>query len=79
MGVRDDRYKLIHYYDYDAWEFYDLQSDPHELNNRYADPACAGEVARLKQRLSDLKEEYKVPEPAKLVPKKKQGDDRESI
>ena len=79
MGVRDARYKLIHYYDYDAWEFYDLQSDPHELNNRYADPACAGEVARLKQRLSDLKEEYKVPEPAKLIPKKKKEDNRESM
>ena len=82
MGVRDSRYKLINFYDYDAWEFYDLQTDPTEVNNRYNDPACAKEVERLKHRLEALKEEYKVPQPQPLVPKKqknKKENDREAI
>ncbi|TLX75644.1 sulfatase [Labilibacter sediminis] len=33
-GIRNQRYKLIYfYYDVDVWEFYDLESDPDELNN----------------------------------------------
>jgi len=71
MGVRDDRYKLISYYDYNAWEFYDLQKDPTEVNNTYDDPKNAKEVERLKGRLAALKEQYQVPEPAKLVPRNK--------
>ena len=71
MGVRDDRYKLISFYDYSAWEFYDLQKDPHELNNVYDKPEYAKEVARLKERLNALKEQFQVPEPPKLVPKNK--------
>ncbi|MGL4851169.1 MAG: sulfatase family protein [Phocaeicola sp.] len=35
-GVRNDRYKLIHFYnDIDVWELYDLQNDPSEMNNIY--------------------------------------------
>lgn len=35
-GVRNDRWKLIHFYnDIDQWELYDLQEDPHELRNLY--------------------------------------------
>ncbi len=35
------RYKLT-YYGHDAFgELFDLQEDPHELHNRFADPACA--------------------------------------
>jgi N-acetylglucosamine-6-sulfatase len=71
MGVRDDRYKLISYYDYNAWEFYDLQKDPTEVNNTYDAPKNAKEVERLKGRLAALKEQYQVPEPAKLIPRNK--------
>lgn len=35
-GVRNERYKLIHFYgDIDEWELYDLKRDPKELNNVY--------------------------------------------
>ncbi|MGH7444056.1 MAG: sulfatase family protein, partial [Longimicrobiales bacterium] len=30
-GVRTERYKLIHYYEVDEWELFDLSRDPHEL------------------------------------------------
>lgn len=62
-GVYDGRYKLIHfYYDVDEWEFFDLANDPHELNNCYADPNCAAEVARMHAALENAKEKLQVPE-----------------
>ena len=76
MGVRDDRYKLISFYDYDAWEFYDLKIDPNELHNVYDKPEYAKEVARLKGRLAALKDQYQIPPPPELVAKnkKRQGN-----
>ncbi len=36
-GIRTDRWKLIHFYnDVDEWELYDMQEDPHEMHNIYA-------------------------------------------
>ncbi|HUV41015.1 MAG TPA: sulfatase, partial [Sedimentisphaerales bacterium] len=58
-GVRTQRYKLIHfYYDIDAWELYDLQKDPHELNNVYDDPGYSGIVKQLKTELNRLRKKY---------------------
>ena len=58
-GIRTERYKLIHfYYNIDAWEFYDLQTDPHELSNRYDDPAYQEIIQQLKVRLAKLRKQY---------------------
>jgi arylsulfatase A-like enzyme len=38
-----------------SWEFYDLKSDPHENRNRYNDPAYAGIIRQMKQRLLELR------------------------
>jgi len=58
-GVRTQRYKLIHfYYDIDAWELYDLEKDPKELNNVYDNPAYAGIVKELKAELERLRKQY---------------------
>lgn len=58
-GVRTKRYKLIHFYhDIDAWELYDLEKDPHELNNVYGDPKYAGIVKELKAELQRLRKHY---------------------
>lgn len=59
VGVRDERYKLIHFYKpIDQWEFFDLKKDPQELQNRYDDPASQEEIARLKTRLTELRAQY---------------------
>ncbi len=58
-GIRSDRYKLIHfYYDIDAWELYDLHSDPYELNNLYEDVQYSDLVKQLKTKLAHLREKY---------------------
>lgn len=57
-GVRNHRYKLIRFYQFDEWEFYDLAKDPDELTNQYDNPAYADEVARMKAELERLREHY---------------------
>ena len=59
-GVRTDRYKLVRFYgDVDAWEFYDLKTDPTEIHNRIDDPAVREHVALLKAELSRLRAQYR--------------------
>jgi arylsulfatase A-like enzyme len=73
FGVRTARYKLIHfYYDIDAWELYDLEKDPRELNNVYGDPANAPIVAELKAELERLRNRYGDTDEAKFLPKTKE-------
>ena len=58
-GVRTERYKLIHFYnDIDAWELYDLDDDPNELNNLYENPDYANLIDELKIELTRLREQY---------------------
>ena len=67
-GVRTDRYKLIHFYGLDAWELYDLQTDPDELNNLYGQAEYADIQAGLHTRLNELRAELDVPEDVEPVP-----------
>jgi Arylsulfatase A and related enzymes len=66
-GIRTHRYKLIYYYAEalgtsgsmdesrpPEWELFDLEKDPYELNNVYADPAYADAVQELKAELRRL-------------------------
>ena len=48
--VRKGRWKLIYYVGF-APELFDLQTDPEELTNRAADPACAEVLAEMADRL----------------------------
>ena len=58
-GVRTDRYKLIHFYQFDEWEFYDLEKDPEELTNQYDNPQYSAAIDELKQELEDLRKHYR--------------------
>ena len=69
-GIRTKRHKLIYYYS-DAlgqsgaidetyapeWELFDLQKDPHELNNMFNNPAYAAVSGDLKETLHCLQAE----------------------
>ncbi|MFI3281791.1 MAG: sulfatase [Rikenellaceae bacterium] len=71
-GVRTDRYKLIHFYnDIDAWELYDLEQDPTEMNNIYGAEGTAEITSELKQELGRLREQYQVPENDGVVVKQR--------
>jgi N-acetylglucosamine-6-sulfatase len=59
-GVRTDRYKLIHFYTDDNWEFYDLENDPNEVNNLYGNEEYAEKIEELKEELQLLRKKYEV-------------------
>ena len=59
-GVRTERYKLIHYYsENNYWELFDLEKDPNELRNVYAELAYRPVVATMKKELDRLRRVYK--------------------
>ena len=61
-GIRTQRYKLIHWLDVecgglpaiDTWELFDLQEDPQEIRNVYADPAYTSIREKLEAQLQAL-------------------------
>ena len=66
FGIRGDRYKLIFFYGASprggrntppAWEFYDLEKDPREMKNEYANPAFAKIIASMKVQLKKTRKE----------------------
>lgn len=59
-GVRTARYKLVRYCEpqWNAWELFDLEQDPHELHSLADDPAHAEVRAALQQQLADLRRQY---------------------
>ncbi|MFE5318282.1 sulfatase [Paenibacillus sp. NPDC056579] len=71
-GVRTEKHKLIYYYGEalgckgtndiptpKEWELFDLENDPHELNNVYDLPEYADVIERLKAELNRLREQVK--------------------
>lgn len=68
-GVRTDRYKLIHFYNLDEWELYDLQKDPREMHSVYDDPHYADVVKDLTSDVGRLQQKYQVPDDRGSVPK----------
>lgn len=76
-GVRTDRYKLIHFYTDDVWEFYDLKEDPNEVNNLYGSAEHREIIKDLKAKLQQLRDQYEVPEDHFEEPYVKAGPDQE--
>ena len=58
-GVRNERYKLIHFYnDVDEWELYDLKTDPTEMHNLYGRPGMENITREMKKELLRLQVQY---------------------
>jgi arylsulfatase A-like enzyme len=72
-GVATDRYKLIHFYNLDEWELYDLETDPHEMKNRAGDPNLADVRRELEAELERLAREYGIPDDRGSVPRDPHG------
>ena len=59
-GVRTNRYKLIHFYDIEHWELFDLEKDPNELENLFDRPEMLEVQRELLMELDRLKDQYAV-------------------
>ncbi|NDV61592.1 sulfatase [Puniceicoccales bacterium CK1056] len=73
-GVRDHRYKLIHFPETGEKEFYDLKQDPQEINNRWGDSGLTEEINRMEKELSRLMTRYGIESPLEYVRKLDQMD-----
>jgi N-acetylglucosamine-6-sulfatase len=57
-GVTDGRRKLIYYNKTHEWEFFDLETDPHEMKSQYYNPEYRETIEGLKQELKRLRSKY---------------------
>ena len=57
-GIRTERYKLIQFYEFGEWEFYDLQEDPDELTNLFGNSEYETKIAEMKEELEALRVRY---------------------
>lgn len=78
-GIRTDRYKLIRFYQFDEWEFYDLEKDPDELANQYNNPKYSKEIARLKKDLASLRSHYQDNSDVTVMPTEWQQEFRPAL
>ena len=58
---------MIHFYNLNAWELFDLKKDPNELKSVYSQPDYQEVVKDLKVELNELRKKYKVPEDTRPV------------
>jgi arylsulfatase A-like enzyme len=75
-GIRTNRYKLMHFYQFDEWEFYDLKSDPDEYNDLYNNPEYQSLVKRMKNQLNQLEKKYEDDSDMSVKPKSWQNEVR---
>lgn len=61
-GVRTRHHKLIHFYNRNEWELFDLRADPMEMNNVYQETSYTEILTELKKELVHLRQLYAVPE-----------------
>ncbi len=70
-GVTNGHHKLIHYYQLDEWELFDLKKDPNELKSVYGANGYKQVQVDLLTELRRLQRHYKVPEDTTPLPSKK--------
>ncbi|UOB16112.1 sulfatase family protein [Abyssalbus ytuae] len=60
-GIRTKKYKIMHFYDdNDAWEFYDMEADPYELNNLIDSQEYESVIISMKRKLDSVQKVYGV-------------------
>ena len=61
-GVTDGKQKLIRFPDdkLNTWEFFDLQKDPMEMKNLYAEKSYRADIQSMKKELQRLRKQYKI-------------------
>ena len=57
-GLRSPKYKIIHYYQFDEWELFDLINDPNENINLYSSQAHAPIVKEFKELILSFRKKY---------------------
>ena len=68
FGMRNNRYKLIRFYErINNWELYDLQKDPHEMNNLFGKKGYEKVVADLRKKLDTLIAQYEDDDAKKIL------------
>ncbi len=60
-GVTNGQHKLIHYYQLNEWELFDLAKDPNEMNSVHGQTDYDQVQKDLEKELSRLREYYQVP------------------
>ena len=75
-GIRTDRYKLINFYEFGEWEFYDLKTDPDELKNLYGNPKKKELIEDIRKQLLALQKGYGDDTVLPTKPKKWQAERR---
>jgi len=63
-GVRSGRYKLINFYTDDAYEMYDFESDPNEMNNVFNNPEYKEVRKKMERELTRQRKVNDVPKAA---------------
>ena len=69
-GVTNGRHKLIHFYQNDEWELFDLKKDPNELLSVYGNSDYKKIQSDLLAELKRLRVHYKVPEEDPVRPQR---------
>ena len=59
FGIRTQRYKLINFYQFQEWEFYDLEKDPDERINQIGNADYAEVISNMKINLAKIRKHYK--------------------
>ena len=57
-GIRTKNFKLVHFYQFGEWEFYDLLKDPQENENIYNIQIFSPKVTEMKKLLNLKRSEY---------------------
>ncbi|MEJ5960790.1 sulfatase family protein [Pedobacter immunditicola] len=68
FGIRTKRYKLIRFYKRVAgWELYDLETDPHEMDNKYGRKGYKAITANLYRELNRQVEKFEDQDALKIL------------